>query len=727
MFILIISTLVLSCSCIDEDNNEEMNQTTNTNITQNLKLDDITEKDKFHFQDPIYFFTLSDIGEVYATAKNIPLGKYDKNGKLINEYKDADNLCNIHYYNNKIYAYDEGLRKIVEYDLINENKKDVSDVFEFDMLEIKNLFIINNKVFILFIPAIVLDEDDDEYEIHHPFTDPDENDYISFNEKLYSIDLNTGKLTDEAVNNIMLMYKSMDEKLYFYCYENKNYILYSVDSNTMKKTKIAEMNDVKYILSFIFENNNFAYINNYMCLYNKCMSDEKITVIDNHIISGSGSNVQFYNGHVVYRIMPSYVEIEKASISSIYIGYIYDKKDENSNSEKKKTSVITISGDPNGPLQIKYLKEETGFATNFSNMLLVDEFLTKFMAGDSSVDIYSLYGNSFVTKRLKEMGYYVPLNNSRIISNYVSGCFDYISDNLKNNEDIFAFPINATSTALLYIPENLKQFNIDGDDFKTYDNYINLLRELVIKKDNGELGEYLYSNGFVSNVYGLFEIYYEAEFCDFENRIFNYNTDMFKNLFETMWNGWDMTQNEHGNPLIINHYLDFVVNDDHTVYHPENDVERMLFKMEYIPYFLKSSTYSGVDNTEYDKWRAYPYPKMTENFNKNYIGIEYAIINPYSNNKEEAVEYLEAIAKNPYLALDDAIFLQKDINTYNEFIDITLPVFNDIFEIHKNGFIKTGYIPEYQDDFIANYQQGRLTLDEAVALKQRQVEMALNE
>jgi len=65
--------------------------------------------------------------------------------------------------------------------------------------------------------------------------------------------------------------------------------------------------------------------------------------------------------------------------------------------------------------------------------------------------------------------------------------------------------------------------------------------------------------------------------------------------------------------------------------------------------------------------------------------------------------------------------------SYNDYYDTTLLVFDDLYSIFENGIINKIPIPNPSNQFVDDYQRGRVNLDEVINIIQREYEMALNE
>lgn len=155
--------------------------------------------------------------------------------------------------------------------------------------------------------------------------------------------------------------------------------------------------------------------------------------------------------------------------------------------------------------------------------------------------------------------------------------------------------------------------------------------------------------------------------------------------------------------------------------HPEYNLKRMVYK-------YTSSLSFHLDYGTLDGWRVHPSPKLSEDTRENIVSLIGFIVNPYGKQKELAKAYLEAITEQPVGVYSGYYypFIFKDMNSYEGAYDITLPAVKDIYEIFKNGKQNTPSYP-YDWAIVDDYQQGRLTLEEAIERVQRETEMWLNE
>lgn len=66
------------------------------------------------------------------------------------------------------------------------------------------------------------------------------------------------------------------------------------------------------------------------------------------------------------------------------------------------------------------------------------------------------------------------------------------------------------------------------------------------------------------------------------------------------------------------------------------------------------------------------------------------------------------------------------MSLYEECYDVMLPAVQAMYRLFQNGYLSSVSYP-YPDNFILEYQEGRLTLEEALEKMERDTGMWLNE
>lgn len=360
------------------------------------------------------------------------------------------------------------------------------------------------------------------------------------------------------------------------------------------------------------------------------------------------------------------------------------------------------------------LSEKTGVKISVTDYMM-DEFLIKILAEDSDVDIYFIRSTDIL--QLSEKGIYYPLE-SKIISDFNDSCFDYISEYCSVDGETVYMPVNASSYAILMPKAAIEETGMTSSDIEFLDGYFSFARSYQGDRIAFTNGALLFMN---------LEDQYQHFYCDFANGKFDYMTPEYLNLYEKMLSGYLRYAQEPGAPEGFMHNIGGKSSNSNYAL------------MTYGSYWNYSSFNEKNDGTDtfdatgpssfFDKWRAFPVPKVSSKVTSTSVSATYAMINPYSNNKEAAVKVLEEIATNYY---DYAgyynrfSFMFEDISAYPEHYHPDSEIFNDFFNIAANGFVFPYQVFTSHPD-IEEYQNGRATLEEAVAMYHREVEMWLNE
>lgn len=360
------------------------------------------------------------------------------------------------------------------------------------------------------------------------------------------------------------------------------------------------------------------------------------------------------------------------------------------------------------------LSEKTGVKISVTDYM-EDEFFLKILAGDSDVDIYFIRPANIL--QLSEKGIYYPFE-SQSISDFNDSCFDYISEFCDVDGKTVYMPVNSSFAAILMPKAAIEETGMTSSDIEFLDGYFSFARSYQGDRIAFTNGALLFMN---------LEGQYQHFYCDFANGKFDYMTPEYLNLYEKMLSGYLRYAQEPGAPEGFMHNISGISSNSNYAL------------MTYGSYWDYSSFNEKNDGTDivdatgpssfFDKWRAFPVPKISSKITQNNVSATYAMINPYSNNKEAAVKVLEEIAANYY---DYAgyynrfSFMFEDRSAYPEHYRPDSEIFGDFFNIAANGFIFPYQVFTSHPD-IEEYQNGRATLEEAVAMYQREVEMWLNE
>jgi ABC-type glycerol-3-phosphate transport system substrate-binding protein len=368
--------------------------------------------------------------------------------------------------------------------------------------------------------------------------------------------------------------------------------------------------------------------------------------------------------------------------------------------------------------------ERSGLATVYTEQPVTwdeyQEFITSVLAGDDSVDIYIFFLNQEISSAIREQGRYVSLTHSDSIVRYLEKCFDWVGEAARTNEgDIWMLPLAFDSEALFYVPENFDRFDLVHRDVALLGNYFQTVARL--NNEKGNYTTHMTWNAIINHWF----LQYEIAHNNYVNNLIDYDTETFRDLFKLAWNGWN--RDDAVNRTLTHHPI---LQYDHELFWKSMDtrhetgepladqnVEQVIFKLDYI----QDQFAKGLDG-----WRILPFPRLSEKVNHNYITTVYAVVNPHGKNIDEAVAYLETAAEDMLSAITRPAFVYKDLAIYEGHFDLSLPVYQDIHELYRNGASRPFLFYSYMVGR-SEYQNNRFTLDEAIAEIQRQAEMWLHE
>lgn len=359
-----------------------------------------------------------------------------------------------------------------------------------------------------------------------------------------------------------------------------------------------------------------------------------------------------------------------------------------------------VAGASIGQIDLDKLSSLSGLTIEHKSYLR-DETVLKILAGDDDIDVYIMSADEL--QSLKDQGIYCRIE-SDIVADFNAGCFDYLNEYCMDGEGyITAMPISASVTALVCPKDAIEETDLTASDIEYYDDFIAFLANY-----KGDRKSYCWT----CSPFFLYQYQYEEYYCDFANRVCNYETDMYYKLYNTL-EGWLRYAQEPGSPEYFTHGVS-------NTYEPSLN----LFSFDSFNSFINSSYHTDVN-----EWRAFAVPKISHEVESTYANAYFAVINPYSKNKDAAVEAIEAIAENYFRVLGyygNNSMIRKDKTEYpdNYFADSEL--FDDFFTIATNSFLAEYSLFSNRND-IDMYQRGEITIDEAIAMYQREVEIWLNE
>ena len=371
-----------------------------------------------------------------------------------------------------------------------------------------------------------------------------------------------------------------------------------------------------------------------------------------------------------------------------------------------------------GMLDYSALREETGIRFRSTDYLM-DETRLKLLAGDTDVDIYIVGAGEI--PYIVESGLYTTFDSEQI-SGYLNQCHEIVQEYSMVNDKTAFLPIQL-STYAVFVPKSaIEETGVTADDIEYLDGYLEFARSY-----QGD--RIAYTNS--SSIFNYLESQYEIYYCDFEKKDANFETPLYMHIYEEIWGGWQRPEGGTGATIGFEHNItgDYSNNSEHALCSFGIYLDCEIYTDDTLN--SDQNVYLTRGSTDFfEKWRAFPIPKISEKVTTNVIsGASFAFINPYSENKEAALKVLETIASDyfRYAGYYTKYSLQfADKSLYPDYFHTDSEIFNDFFQIidDMSFSIYTFYSPRTD---INDYQAGRLTLEEAVAEYQRQVDIWLNE
>lgn len=333
---------------------------------------------------------------------------------------------------------------------------------------------------------------------------------------------------------------------------------------------------------------------------------------------------------------------------------------------------------------------------------------TKILAGDSDIDIYVI--NSDEAELLSNAGALYTIQSDKVKA-FNSKCFDSLQEFSVNKDgDTVLMPVAMTLHALFAPKEAVEELGITADDVRYLYDYLD-----YIKNYNGE--RKVYSAPAVK-LFIQIDRQYGYAYCDYENGKFDYNTDVYKKYYSTLLDGW--SDDNLGNPWYATH-------------DPYLNTYKTADSLFVIDSFGSRANLQGY----YNNWVAFPIPRLDESVDKIPVSGKFLCINPNSLQLGEAEKVLEYISDHYYdvkgpNSKSNMIF--KDVSMYPNknyddpvYINTESEVFKNFMEIVEDTVVFQGVLNGNNRDDLIGYQSGKYTIDEAIEVRSREVDIMLNE
>ncbi|MDE7297900.1 MAG: hypothetical protein K2N94_03590 [Lachnospiraceae bacterium] len=678
-------------------------------------------------------FAVSPDGEILAGTAGGSLVSYDLSGAEQQEKTPDSFYGNFCFDGEHCYAYDYNQSAVVELFDDARSPRVITNSILFHT--IRNIVALDGKIYVLGIPFTAQNQE--------KFFAFGMNDFENYGEIVYQIDAEDGSYTTLPLKNITAEYRSEDGKLYFYGWEEKDYILYLYDTKKMKTEAEYRQDAMRNSLAIVVEGGYLFAMTPDAGLIAIDLQDGDEAEIARHVYTMFGNDLQFYRGNLfLYDTMKRTLlraafitadgEVEALAGSIGAEGQLSESSAASADPDlPKRDEKITVSGWDEAVRLIKVdvVKKLTGMKTKLIEMPIdYEAAVAELMAGNSEVDIY-LLGGDIVSRRCRDLGLYVDLQDSRIISEYLDSCLDSVQGVARlENGEIWMLPLDTSMMVTWYVPENMEHFGLTADNLDTVREYLETMEMLESLQENR--GDYQYYCS-ISTFMTVSDGAYSHDYNDFENGKVNFLTDTYRWLAETLWTGWDMSGPPAHHSPFYSAIEDYTSTDVAIVGATRDlDKSKVIFKTGVASdHLMYQFVADGTINEKLEGWQMMGTPGMDAPEKETGMGLTFAVVNPYSRQKEAAVAYLEGIiaggAKTRRSAM--SVCLKKNLEDYAEIYDISLPAVRDLHELFSRAVCGLGSVWAPYRDYIVEYQQGLITLEQALIKHQRQFEGGLYE
>lgn len=271
-----------------------------------------------------------------------------------------------------------------------------------------------------------------------------------------------------------------------------------------------------------------------------------------------------------------------------------------------------------------FTDKHTEYMVSISHDTSTDTLLQSMMNRDSSVDIYTLPSNESALQALLNRGYVAELEGSEVISTAMAELYPYIQDACMKDGHIYALPIDGYSDALGINVNCLKKLGYTEEDIPT--NWVDLLKLIGDIADSGRLEEMPEIT--IGDPYYTRTWYRESMF-----------TQMIEDFF--LWLDQDEENVKRSSEVLTQLCSAFeAVNWDGLGYPEEQEDGMYDYSEENI---LLQEQSMKIYSLQYGAESVQLMPLALVEGEEPLMGVQmdFAIVNPFSEHKEEAIQYLE--------------------------------------------------------------------------------------
>ena len=269
-----------------------------------------------------------------------------------------------------------------------------------------------------------------------------------------------------------------------------------------------------------------------------------------------------------------------------------------------------------------------------------DQFLTDIMSGSDRYDIYAIRTTQADVAGFKENHAFYDLSGSQILAQAVNEMYTPVAESAWVGEELFGIPWDTDGEMMCYIPSQNPGYS--PETFTSWDAFLDVAQE------RGADGVYRMMDARLSVT--LME-QYMARYCDVENAQYNFDTEEFRQVLRLLRRIEEMDL-------------------------PQSAVGGMTVAGELFP---EGMTFGWADLSSYEKGQeiSIVYPSIAGETGSVTAKQTYLVVNPNSENKEQAIDYLEFICQNPYVRQNVLLYADENCPEIAELMEHHLVYLTD--------------------------------------------------
>lgn len=298
-------------------------------------------------------------------------------------------------------------------------------------------------------------------------------------------------------------------------------------------------------------------------------------------------------------------------------------------------------------------------------------------SGSDRYDIYAIRTTKEDVAEFKENHAFYNLSGSQILVQAVNEMYTPVAGSVWMGDELFGIPWETDAEILCYIPSENPEYS--PETFASWDAFFDVVEERGMDE-----------------VYRLMDIrvsvmlmeQYMARYCDVESSQYTFDTEEFRQVLRLIRRVKDMDL-------------------------PQSISSGLATAGELFPAGL---TFGWAELSSYEKGQeiAIVYPSIAGEVGSVTAKQTYLVVNPNSNRKEEAIDYLEFICQNPYVRQNVLLYPNE-----------SCPEIADLLEHHLVYLTDSRVDMSELFEIINAYCEGTLDEEETIHQITEKVEMQI--